>query len=280
VCAALAARALGPKRVLGLIMPERESSPDDATLALQLARDLGIETLTEEISDLLVASSAYRRRDAAIRDLVPDYGPEWKCKISLSPDRLRHNQIGVFSLTVQAPDGEVRNVRLSAEVYREIVAATNFKQRIRKMLEYYHADRVHYAVLGTPNRLEFDQGFFVKGGDGLADVKPIAHLYKTQVYQLARAMGIPEGITSRPPTTGTYSLQQGQDEFYFTLPVPLMDRALYAHDHRLSAEALAQDLGLPVDAAAGALRDIDRKRQRTRYHHMPALLVESVGSRD
>lgn len=276
VCAALAARALGPDRVLGLLMPERESDREDTRLASQLAQQLGIESLVDDITGTLESSGAYRRRDHAIRMLIPEYSNDWKCKITLGSDRFTRNQLSVFFLTVQDPIGVSQKVRLTPVAYREIVAATNFKQRVRKMLEYYHADRLHYAVLGTPNRLEYDQGFFVKGGDGLADVKPIAHLYKTQIYQLARALRIPDAITSRAPTTGTYSLEQGQDEFYFTLPVPLMDRALYAHDHHLGAPALARDLGIPVEAAASALRDIERKRHAARYHHMPALLVDPV----
>lgn len=276
VCAALAVRALGTGRVLGLVMPERESSATDTALAVEWAGMLGIEHVVEDVSSLLEGSGAYRRRDAAIRALMPEYVEGWRCKISLGPDRLGRNQLPVFFLTVQAPDGRTRRVRLPPETYREIVAATSFKQRTRAMVAYYHADRLHYAVLGTPNRLEYDQGFFVKGGDGLADLKPIAHLYKTQVYQLARALGVPEAILTRTPSTGTYSLEQSQDEFYFGLPLPLMDRALYAHDRGLGAEILARDLGISTEHAARVLRDIERKRAGTRYLHEPALLVEPV----
>jgi NAD+ synthase len=276
VCAALAVRALGCERVLGVVMPERESGPADTALALDWARRLRVAHVIEDITPLLEAAGAYRRRDDAIRALVPEYGDGWRCRISLGRDRIARNLLSVFYLTVQSPAGATRRLRLPSAAYREIVAATNFKQRARKMLEYYHADRLHYAVLGTPNRLEYDQGFFVKGGDGLADVKPIAHLYKTQVYALARALGVPATITDRMPATGTYSLEQGQDEFYFTLPLPLMDRALYVHDQDLGPETLAADLGVTAEEAARVLRDIDRKRAATRYLHQPALLVERV----
>jgi NAD+ synthase len=277
VCAGLAVRALGPERVFGLIMPERDSSPDDAALAAEWAAKLGIGHVTEDITPILDGAGAYRRRDAAIRTLVPEYGDGWRCKITLGQDRLAKGKLSFFSLTVRAPDGGTSVLRLTPQAYREIVAATNFKQRVRKMLEYYHADRLHYAVIGTPNRLEYDQGFFVKGGDGLADVKPIAHLYKTQVYQLAEALGVPSGITNRPPTTGTYSLPQGQDEFYFTLPLRQMDLALYAAEHGIGAEALAAELGCTLEAAAHVLQDIPRRRASTRYLHNSALLIEPVG---
>jgi NAD+ synthase len=275
-CAALAVRALGADRVFGLIMPERESGSLDTALGLSWAEALGIPHVVEDITPVLDGCGAYRRRDDAIRTLVPEFADGWRCKISLGTNRLAQNRLGVFFLTVEDPGGRTSIIRLTPIAYREIVAATSFKQRARKMLEYHHADRLHFAVLGTPNRLEYDQGFFVKGGDGLADVKPIAHLYKTQVYQLARALGVPETILSREPSTGTYSLEQGQDEFYFTLPLPLMDRALWAHDHAVDAELLALDLGTTVEDAARVLRDIDRKRVAARYLHRSALLTEVV----
>src|SRR5690606_30847455 len=118
-------------------------------------------------------------------------------------------------------------------------AATNFKQRVRKMMEYHYADRFNYAVIGTPNRLEYDQGFFVKNGDGSADLKPIAHLYKTQVYRMAEHLGVPAEICRRAPTTDTYSLEQSQDEFYWALPYQKLDVCLFALNNGIPADAIA-----------------------------------------
>jgi NAD+ synthase len=144
------------------------------------------------------------------------------------------------------------------------------------MMEYYHADRLNYAVTGTPNRLEYDQGFFVKLGDGSADIKPIAHLYKTQVYQLAEYLGIPDEIRSRPPTTDTYSLEQGQDEFYFSLPYDKMDLCLYGKNNGYTEAEIAPAAGLTAQQAQRVFQDIDSKRSATRYLHMPPVLIESV----
>jgi NAD+ synthase len=189
---------------------------------------------------------------------------------------LDRNRLNLSSLVVESPEGQRQTVRLPADTYREIVAATSFKQRVRKMTEYYHADRLHYAVLGTPNRLEYDQGFFVKGGDGLADVKPIAHLYKSQVYQLAELLGVPAEITARMPTTDTYSLPQSQDEFYFSAPTRAMDVALSAFDAGVAAAETAARLGLETEQVERIYRDIAQKRATTRYLHTPPLLVEPV----
>jgi NAD+ synthase len=140
-------------------------------------------------------------------------------------------------------------------------------------MEYYHADRLNFAVAGTPNRLEYDQGFFVKNGDGAADLKPIAHLYKTQVYQLAEYLGIPDVIRTRPPTTDTYSLPQTQEEFYFSLPYDQLDLCLYARNQHVPAADLGAALGLSEREVERVFRDIDSKRRATRYLHMPPQML-------
>jgi NAD+ synthase len=276
VCAGLAVQAVGSQRVLGLMLPERESDPASLTLARTWADGLGIEHVVEDIAPILEACGCYRRRDEAITRVVPEYGAGWRSKLVLQGGRFESDRLNVMYLAVQPPGGEVRQVRLPPAEFRQIVAATNFKQRVRKMLEYYHADRLHYAVVGTPNRLEYDQGFFVKGGDGLADVKPIAHLYKTQVYQLAEHLGVSEAIRQRTPTTDTYSLPQTQEEFYFTLPAAALDLVLSGLNAGRSSADVAQELGLRVDQIDRAYRDIEQKRSTTRYLQSPPLLVEPV----
>lgn len=274
VCAALAARALGPDRVLALLMPEQDSSPDSQRLGEQVARELGLRCVREEITPALQALGCYARRDEAMRSLFPDYGAGWKSKLAIAEGSA--GRLHFFDLVVQDPAGREQRRRLSLHAYLRIVAATNFKQRVRKNLEYFHADSLNYAVLGTPNRLEFDQGFFVKNGDGAADLKPIAHLYKTQVYALARHLGLPGEVCQAQPTTDTYSLSQGQDEFYFALPWAQMDLALWARDHERTATEVAGALGVSESQAQAVYADIDAKRRSTAYLHMPALRVPDL----
>ncbi len=275
VVAALCARAFGPERVLGLLMPEADSSPDSLQLGRLLATSLGIETIVEDITATLTAFGCYARRDAAIRKAIPEYGPGWRSKIVLPP-LLGSNRLRTYSVVVESPQGERIQKRLPASAYLEVVAATNFKQRTRKTLEYFHADRLVYAVAGTPNRLEYDQGFFVKLGDGAADVKPIAHLYKTQVFRLAEHLGVPDQIRSRPPTTDTYSLPQGQDEFYFSVPYSTLDVCLAARDRGFPASAIAAEVGLSEQDVERVYADIDAKRRAAYYLHQPPLLAASL----
>jgi NAD+ synthase len=271
VVAALCVRAFGKDKVLGLFMPERDSADESLTFGRQVADALGIEAIVENIAPALQGLGCYRRQDEAIRTVVPQYGPGWKCKLVL-PSILEASRLNVTRLTVQSPEGETTTVRLTPAAYLQIVAATNYKQRVRKMTEYYHADRLNYAVAGTPNRLEYDQGFFVKQGDGAADVKPIAHLYKTQVYQLAAQLGIPEVIRRRPPTTDTFSLPQTQEEFYFALPYDRMDLCLYALNNGVPAAEVAPLVELTPEQVERVFKDIEAKRRATKYLHTPPLL--------
>lgn len=275
VVAALALRAFGPEKVLGIFMPERDSSGDSLRLGRLLAKELGITTIVEDIGPALEAVGCYARQEEAVRAVFPDYGPGHKCKVSL-PSILESDRISVFQLTVESPGGEQRSSRMPVAAYLQLVAATNFKQRIRKVMEYCHADRLNYAVAGTPNRLEYDQGFFVKQGDGAADVKPIAHLYKTQVYALAEYLGVPAEIRERPPTTDTYSMSQTQEEFYFALPYDRMDMCLHAFNHHVPASELAPRVGLTTPQVEHIYRDIEAKRRATRYLHAPPKLVRKV----
>lgn len=275
VCAALAVRALGPDKVFGLLMPERDSSSESAAKGRLLAEHLGIRHTVEDIAPTLEAIGCYRWRDEAIRAVFPAYGEGWKNKIVIAGGT--QGQINHFKLVVQEPgNGPLHEQRLGLREYLQIVAATNFKQRIRKTLEFFHADRLNYAVVGTPNRVEYDQGFFVKNGDGSADLKPIAHLYKTQVYALARHMGLPDVICNATPTTDTYSLSQGQDEFYYALPYKEMDVALWHLNQGLPAAKLAECLGLSEQQAGFIYQDIEAKRRTTAPLHWSGLLMEPV----
>ncbi|MBN2656332.1 MAG: NAD(+) synthase [Spirochaetales bacterium] len=273
--AGLSVKALGKDRVFGLLMPEKHSSDDTLDLSRGVAEAFGIEYEYVNISPILDSLGCYEKQDAAFRKVIPQYGKGWKAKIVL-PSVIDSNSLRIFSLVALSPDGETIKKRLTPKAYLEIVAATNFKQRVRKMLEYYHADRLNFATTGTPNRQEYDQGFFVKLGDGSADIKPIAHLYKTQVYQMAAHVGVPDEILKRPPTTDTYSMPQGQDEFYFSLPYDKMDLCLYGLSQGIADDQVAEAAGLTIEQLHRVYADIKQKRRTSRYLHMEPQLCEKI----
>ena len=266
VVGALCVRALGAQRVFGLSLPEQESSTETAGLSAAIIDHLGVESACVNITPMLDAFGCYRTREDAVSEVVPEFKSGWKFKIVLPPVT-ESDAYRVYSVVAQSPEGETITRKLTLSAYLRILAATNYKQRVRKTLEYFHADRLNYFVAGTPNLLEYDQGFFVKLGDGAADVKPIAHLYKTQVYQLADYLGVPQEIRSRPPTTDTYSMPQSQEEFYFSLPYDKMDLSLYAYKQGITAEDAAPVIGLQADQMQRVFADIRAKQAVAEYLH-------------
>lgn len=273
-CAALAVKALGPKRVFGLLMPERDMVDDAHDRAERLCQQLGISYAVEDIGPSLEAVGCYKRRDEAIARVVPNYAPGWRHKIVISP--ATESMIAHFNIVVENPGGEQSSTRMPVEAYLQVVAATNFKQRLRKNLEYYHADRLNYAVLGTPNKLEYDLGFFVRGGDGLADVKPIAHLYKTQVYAMSRHLSVAEEICRQLPSTNTYSLPQTQEEFYYALPYEKADIALHAIVNGIPASEVAAALQLSTAQTEQVFRDFNGKRRAAERGLADALVLSET----
>jgi NAD+ synthase len=254
-----------------LRMPERDIGGTASDLGLAVAEALGAQTVEEPITDALEGLGFYRRRDEAIRMVFDDYEPGWRHKLVRSPPS---GGMIVFSLVVERPDGTTDERRMPSDAYRALLSAANMKQRVRKLMEYTWADRLHYAVAGTPNLLEYDQGFFVKGGDGLADVKPIARLYKTQVFALAEALGLPESVAKRRPTTETFSLPQTQDEFYFGYPYEQMDLLVWGYDTGVAPSELAGLAGLDEAAVEVGYGEVERRRAATAYLHAEAVFVE------
>jgi NAD+ synthase len=265
VCAALCARALGPKRIVGIMMPETDSSPESERLARVLAKKFGFETIKEDISGGLAGLGCYRRRDEAIRMVFPEYTDGWKNKIVTPTNILEKETFNFFNLTVENPKGEVFTKRMPLESYLQVVASSNLKQRLRMTTLYYHAEKRNWAVIGTGNKDEHMQGFFVKYGDGGADMKPIAHLFKIQVYQIAEAIGVPQEIIKRTPTTDTYSFEVTQEEFFFGLDFYTMDMLWHAMENDIPPAEAAKVLGLTEQQVERGYANIKRKIVATEY---------------
>jgi NAD+ synthase len=268
VVAALSSRAFGPEKMLGVLMPDKDSSPDSSELGKELAKTFGYDYVIEDVTGGLQGAGCYTRRDEAMARVFPDYKRGWKAKIVLPTNILEQSRFNVFRLTVTPPGAEPQTKRLPLKEYLQIVAASNMKQRIRMLTLYYHAERLNYAVIGTGNKNEHMQGFFVKYGDGGADIKPIAHLYKTQVFQLAEYLGVPEGIRDRTPTTDTYPDEQTQEEFFFGLKFKVMDLLWYALEHKVPIDEAAKVMNLKQDQIERVWEDIEQKKKTTEYLRM------------
>jgi len=275
VVLALCVRTFGPDHVLAIIMPEKESNPETREIASTLAKHYGVASIFEDITPVLAAFGCYRQRDEAIKSLFPEYDPEagYKCKIVLPPDLLNSDVLNFFTLTIAGPDDQEKSVRLPLPEYLKIVAATNMKQRTRMAYLYYYAEYNNYAVAGTANKNEHDLGFFVKYGDGGVDIQPIAHLYKTQVYQLAEYLNVPEVIRNRPSTTDTYSAGSTQEEFFYRLPFILLDTLWYAQENSMPINEVARLTDLTEIQVKRAWDDILRKKRTTDYLRMEPVSI-------
>ncbi len=268
VVLALSAKAFGANNVIGIMLPEQDSSNDSKMLAKKLANKFGISTLVEDITNALNGFNCYKRRDEAIARVITNFNPEVdKAKIEIKQN-IVSNLPPAFSITVIKPEGEEISKLLPVKEYLQIVASTNFKQRSRMTMLYYHAERLHYAVIGTPNKHEVEQGFFVKYGDGGADVMPIGHLYKTQVYQLAKHLGVPQEIINRTPTTDTYTAEQTQEDFFYQMPFESMDLIWYGWENNYPAEEVGKVMNKPKEEIENIYKNFERKRKTTAYLRM------------
>ena len=155
--------------------------------------------------------------------------------------------------------------RLPLREYYQIVAASNFKQRTRTNLLYYHAELRNYAVIGTPNKNEHDLGFFVKGGDGLYDYAPIRHLFKTQVYQLASYLGVPRASAlARQPQIPirVEALRKSSSTAFHMI---CWNSIWYGHEQGVPRPDIADALSLTVEQVSHVIEDIVRKQRTTEY---------------
>jgi len=265
---ALSVKAFGPEKVLGVMLPEKESSKDNFALARKLCKTFNVNYIIEDITGSLEGLGCYRRRDEEIKKLYPDYDSSYKSKIILPNNLMETGSLNIFQIEIISPECEVNKVRLPLKEYLGIVAASNLKQRTRMSMLYYHAEKRNYAVIGTGNKNEHELGFFVKYGDGGADIKPIAHLFKSQVYQLAENLGVPSGILERTPTTDTYSAEQTQEDFFFRLPFEILDKIWLGWGMKMAENEIADDLGLTSDQIKNVINDIVNKKRTTEYLRM------------
>jgi NAD+ synthase len=273
VVLALCVKAFGPKKVLVVLMPDQDSSPENFILTRKLIAQFGVDSVVEDMTPALAGFGCYRRRDEAIKSVFPEYDMSYRAKIVLPEDMLETHTLNVFYVTIISPEGEEKTERIPLTEYLKIVAASNFKQRSRMSMLYYHAESLNYAVIGTANKNEHEMGFFVKYGDGGADIKPIVHLFKTQVYHLADYLDIPEEIRTRTPTSDTYSAEQTQQEFFFRLPFHLLDLVWLGWERGAPVSEIAQATGLEEEKVEFAIDDLKRKIKTTEYLRVPPVVL-------
>ena len=256
-------RALGKERVLGLFLPEKESNPISLEYGQEQAEKMGIRTETVDITENLRSTGVYQNRDHVIKRIFPEFDDSYKFHITLPQNLLEKDRLNYHSITIEDRNGVRQKKRIPGIDWLEISACQNIKQRTRMIKMYYHAEKNNYIVAGTTNKAEVAQGFYVKFGDGGVDIEPIAHLYKTQVYQLARHSGVIDEIISRAPSPDTYSLPVTDKEFYFCLDYELLDLLLYAYENNVPSNEISNTLDLKEEQIQRAFNDFKAKERAT-----------------
>ena len=269
--ASLSVKTLGKDKVFGLILPEKESNPVSADYAKKQADKLGIKTELIDITTTLENFGTYVKRDEVIRSIFPEYNSSYKSKITLPADLLDRDAYNFFTLIIDNEKGDVKTARLNKDNLNGIVAATNTKHRTRMMHLYYYAEKMNFLECGTTNKTEVLEGDFVKYGDGGVDIEPLAHLYKTQVFELAKHLGVIQEIIDRTPSPDTFSFPVSDEEFYFRIPFGKLDLLLYAWRNNIGISKVCKVMDLEEKQVKRAFRDFTGKYNTTKHLRcMPA----------
>jgi NAD+ synthase len=263
--AAVAVHAIGKEKVIGLVLPESESNTISSEYAIKHAQVLDIEHRQINITPTVDSIVQYKWRDEYIQKLIPEYKPDYKYNITLPTDLLERASYSFYLLQVQMPDGEIKKKRLNMEEFRTITSFANIKIRARMLHLYAEAERRNLLVAGTTNRTEFILGDFCKYGDGGTDIEPFTHLYKNQIYQLSDYLEVIPEIINRQPSPDTFSLPVSDQEFFFRIPFEKLDHLLYAWEHEVPINDVANVLDISEDAVERAYKDFTTKNRATAH---------------
>jgi NAD+ synthase len=269
VIAALAVDAMGPDRVYGLILPEKESSPSSRELGIDLCRALKIRYEEVPITPILESFNIYSKKEGLIRELFPHYDPAiHTTSLSRPPMIAAEKMLNIPSLILLKNRETISTKRLTASQFLYVLSLQNVKQRTRMIVEYMFAEKMNYAVCGTTNKTELLTGFFVKYGDGGVDLEPIANCYKLQVYKLAELLHIDQRIISRAPSPDTWSHFTSDEEVSLRIPYDTLDLLLYADENHLSDEIVQQSTKLDIQQIEWANKHIHSLKNAARVLQM------------
>jgi NAD+ synthase len=265
VALTLCVQEFGKENVYGLLLPEKESAPSSRILGAEICESLGVSYEEVPISPILEALNIYEKKDQVLKRVCPEYDPEIHKTSLVLPNFLDQELLNVPYIRL-IKDGEtVAKHRLKAADYLELIGLQGVKQRSRMLVQYMYAEKMNYVVCGTTNKTEVVLGQYVKYGDGGVDLEPLADCYKTQIYALAKYLEVNEEIIKRPPSADTWSHYTTDEEFYWRMPMNIIDQLLYAREHKLSLELTEKNTGLPRDTIEKAWRHIARVKDTTEY---------------
>ena len=263
VTAALCIRAIGSEKVLGLIMPEKESEPKSQILAKQFADNYNIKTEIIDISYILDSFGVYENKEKIVKEKFPNFNNDCKYRLVVPPKF--ENTVGIPYLDILDEKNKQHKLKISSFEFLALTAATSIKHRVRMTMLYYHSEKNNFAVVGTTNKSEYLQGYFVKYGDGGSDIEPITNLYKSQIYQLGKFLNIPKEILLKDASPDVWSFTTNDEEFFYSVPYETVDLILYARENNLTVKEIQKFSNLSEENIENLLRLQNQKQNKSQH---------------
>ena len=261
ITAALCTKSIGSEKILGLILPEKESDVNSKNLALQIAEKYNIETKSIDITNILESFGVYENKERIVKEKFPNYNEKCKYRVVVPPKL--ENNIGMPFLEILDNENTLHKLKISSFDFLNLTAATSIKHRVRMTMLYNYAEKNNFAVVGTTNKTEYLQGYFVKYGDGGSDIEPLVHLYKTQIYEIANFLKLPEKIINQDASPDVWSFKTSDEEFFYAVPYNIVDLILYARERNLSINDISKFSNLSSEKIEKLIQFQNQKQSKS-----------------
>ena len=263
VTCGLCVKSLNPEKILGLIMPERESDPQSQETAENVGKEFNIETKVVDITSILESFGVYEKKENIVKEKFPDFDSECKYRVVVPPKL--ESSVGIPYLEILDGKGITHKNKISSSEFLNLTAATSIKHRVRMALLYYHAEKDHLVVAGTTNKSEYMQGYFVKYGDGGSDIEPLVNLYKSQIYQLGKFLNVPNEVISKDASPDVWSYTTNDEEFFYSVPYKIVDLILYGRENNLSINEIQKHSKISIENIEKLLKFQDQKHIKSNH---------------
>jgi NAD+ synthase len=263
VTCGLCVKSLNPEKILGLIMPERESDPQSQETAENVGKEFNIETKVVDITNILESFGVYEKKENIVKEKFPDFDSECKYRVVVPPKL--ESSVGIPYLEILDGKGITHQTKISSSEFLNLTAATSIKHRVRMALLYYHAEKDHLVVAGTTNKSEYMQGYFVKYGDGGSDIEPLVNLYKSQIYQLGKFLNVPNEVISKDASPDVWSYTTNDEEFFYSVPYKIVDLILYGRENNLSINEIQKHSKISIENIEKLLKFQDQKHIKSNH---------------
>ena len=263
VMSAICAKSIDPSQVLGITMPEKESDPESQLLAKKVADQFKIKIQTIDITSILESFGVYEKKEKIVTERFSDFNEECKYRVAVPPKF--SSSVGIPFLEILDDKNKIHKIKISTGDFLELTAASSIKHRVRMTMLYYFAEKNNFCVVGTTNKSEFLQGYFVKYGDGGTDVEPLTSLYKSQIYQIGEFLRVPQEILKKDASPDIWSFNTSDEEFFYSVPYHVVDLILYARENNMPKSEIQKISGLSLGQIESLIQFQNQKQIKSQH---------------